>query len=800
MKIKRGVLNTYLGAIGLIVFGTFLFKYPIFISYILIMSLPGYLVSYLIIKNGIDFIERFLLSIPLSMLFLIPLNWISDAQLLPINNITIIIILIILPIFLSLLNIKYFKKSINKTTFSLAKLGMKLFTVAIILAIVFFMWSPLLQGSMLPLSDAVVTQAFILNYVEGIQEANKIPLWTTVLSGGYPISLFDSYFYYERVATIHILTPSTNITFDQNSVSFIAALAIGLGIFCLAKRFGMNSFLSILSVIFFMINPFLANKYGYSGDMKEFFGFSLFPIMLILFIIFLKKKQHLKVVALIAAMYYFSHSIGMAVHAFILILFFLLYKVILDKRITLSEAKGLVGFGMVFFLLILFNLIPFVLNSEYTSPEEWGMGSTDLSKDIRDNVIMKMFKDAVPGRYTNFTGKFFTLLGILGIIVLVFKDRANLQNILLLSFVILVTMMIILPQNPILGFLTSDRIKTFLVLIFALFIPRIYQLSKRIEFRIILTLVLIVFTVKYATMTGTMINNWVHESSVSGTFKNQYAVLDQRGPGRVVMYGAFSFGLEPIIPFMSENLGMITHTHTVAARTNPQSEFKDGSESKLNLNYNISYILNRMRTTFTKYIFIFKCDPGRQGGVTEQQLEPYTNPPFSLERVLTEQCVTLYEIPKTNYVESVGISQINIPRDDVYAAVEGWKVYGFLEPTDVYDYEINSVDDINKITDPAVYNYNFESQDHLVIFGPFAGEWIIVKDHYFPRWHAYMNDEELIIKESNLGTMLIKTKSGQRIDLINQPFSYELILGFVATLVLIVVLVYPTFAQNIGKK
>ena len=202
-----------------------------------------------------------------------------------------------------------------------------------------------------------------------------------------------------------------------------------------------------------------------------------------------------------------------------------------------------------------------------------------------------------------------------------------------------------------------------------------------------------------------------------------------------------------------------------------------------------------MRTTFTKYVFIFKCDQGRQGWVTEEQFQAYEQPPFNLEKVHQEECITIYKIPKTNYVESAKISLISLPREITYNQTGGWKVIGFLNPEDYnkfeYDYTVDSISDVKVIPDPVSYESRFINNDHIQLNGEFKQEWIVVKDTYYKRWHAYMNGEELEIKESNLGTMLIKTNPGNQIDLINKPFAYELLFGAIGTALLLAIFIFP---------
>ena len=81
--------------------------------------------------------------------------------------------------------------------------------------------------------------------------------------------------------------------------------------------------------------------------------------------------------------------------------------------------------------------------------------------------------------------------------------------------------------------------------------------------------------------------------------------------------------------------------------------------------------------------------------------------------------------------------------------------------------------------------------------GNFSGEWITLKDHYFPTWVAEENGKRLRIEESNLGTLLIKTEPGSVIRLYHEPFLYERLLSIVSMASIIAIFV---IAFLLGKR
>ncbi|MBW2970694.1 hypothetical protein KY320_00885, partial [Candidatus Woesearchaeota archaeon] len=270
-----------------------------------------------------------------------------------------------------------------------------------------------------------------------------------------------------------------------------------------------------------------------------------------------------------------------------------------------------------------------------------------------------------------------------------------------------------------------------------------------------------------------------------------------------INFGIFSYATEPFIPVLSNNLWMITHTTQIGTRTIPQNELKDGSESALNKQHNITYIINRMRTTFTKYIIIVK-DPSREGDVTHRIISQYLASEYNISALFDGAQFSMFQVPDTYYIHSVQPVHTQLTVDEIYSARDGWLVYSFLKNQSDEDYELE-LNDVGKITSldyPTVFEYELTSPGEIHINGNFEGEWIVVKDHYFPTWHAYMGTEELRIEESNLGTLLIKSHAGNEIILKHKPYPFEPLLSIVALIALIVSFLLPArlSSRPSGKK
>src|SRR3990172_740393 len=105
LRMRRDHLSLGAGMLGILFLGIMLFSHPSLAVAFLFMSLPGLLASVLIVKEGISFTERIILSFPLTALFLIPIRALAYMGI-PINRLVIILCLFILPAVLSLFDFR----------------------------------------------------------------------------------------------------------------------------------------------------------------------------------------------------------------------------------------------------------------------------------------------------------------------------------------------------------------------------------------------------------------------------------------------------------------------------------------------------------------------------------------------------------------------------------------------------------------------------------------------------------------------------------------------------------------------
>jgi hypothetical protein len=346
MKIKLSELNLVLGIIAAIFLGIFLVKQPLFLGYFAVMCIPGILLTYLFSKSELSFLERLALSLPLSNLFLIFLRAFSLIGI-PFGKGLALFVVALLPIAVSLLNHRFFYRKasaiIETRKLELSKLLAGIFVIAVAVFLCWLMWGSLLQDTKLPLTDQVVQFSWTQYYKNSVENFHKYPYWVSEYSGGFPISIFEASFYYERTALNWMFFPGYNLVFHMNAYSFLNLVLLLIGIFCLARRFGWGKAAAIVAMMLFITSPLLGSKLGYSGDMKEMTSFAVLPIMIVVFFLMLEKKQakYYLLLGMLAASYYFTNLVPLIPSLMMLAFCFIFYKIFNRELINKTEAKGI---------------------------------------------------------------------------------------------------------------------------------------------------------------------------------------------------------------------------------------------------------------------------------------------------------------------------------------------------------------------------------------------------------------------------------------------------------------------------
>ena len=371
----------------------------------------------------------------------------------------------------------------------------------------------------------------------------------------------------------------------------------------------------------------------------------------------------------------------------------------------------------------------------------------------------------------------FAVFGVLSAIyLLIFRKKQDtmLPDFILAFILGLILLTLLLLTNKLHPEFSYLRMMLMSLLALCMAMPLAFRLSKNRIFRGILFTMLLLICLYFADFSRGENTLFVSETAQNGLFKQHYdAMYNAFGPGRAITYGIYMFGVEPAIPVVS-NLWMVTHT-AMAIPSYPQADLKDSSEN-FPSQYPITYLSNRFRTTFTKYVLVFKCGYGEAAVAVEKYFDSNLN--FTgMQKIFSDQCHSLYVVADTNYAEKTTLIKSDIPEKTLYSYPFSYRGFGFHDEN-VYtgkDYVI--IDNETGFLDfapPVRLAFELVNRDHIAVTGSLnEGDWVILKDHYYPGWKAYMDGKEIQLYKSNYLTMLVQTKAGSRIDFIHELLPYE---------------------------
>ncbi|MEK6943337.1 MAG: hypothetical protein AABX00_04710 [Nanoarchaeota archaeon] len=160
---------------------------------------------------------------------------------------------------------------------------------------------------------------------------------------------------------------------------------------------------------------------------------------------------------------------------------------------------------------------------------------------------------------------------------------------------------------------------------------------------------------------------------------------------------------------------------------------------------------NYLRLGGYGYIFANVCHPA--GNFIASRLYP------DFSRVIYQnqqnKCMVIFTVNGVNYIEKVNI--LKDVNDDVYKSRDGYKYFTLNKHYDFGD----DIPYSTKAAEPAGLNFTRDKPAEVKIYGNFNdNEWVSFKETYWPRWKAYMNNNEVPIYADNNEQILIRTVKG----------------------------------------
>ncbi|MEK6981916.1 MAG: hypothetical protein AABX38_03205 [Candidatus Micrarchaeota archaeon] len=746
----------------------------------LLLLLPYFLLTY---KWDLGIIERALLSLPLAGLSFLLLYLLSVWGL-ALPQYLVVGIVFVLPLIISF--IFYKKKIIDDLSskfnggFPSVLSNQTLFCVLLIILVTTLAYQGLLNETSIPRTDAMEYLAKISFVEKSLRFDDQIFSWYDKQQLGYPIFTFDPLLSFIFCGVLAFLSGASLIKIF-NIIFLFFMIFLTLGVFLLARSIFKNDLLALLCAIIFIATPSITLNALYVGNYKLFAAYAAMPLALhFIYKILSRDEQAKQILGLLFAYIFLSHSsvfIPLIILATLAVFIYHFFKEGLIIFISFIETlHALIKPIGIFLLFTLFFILPIFIYGPYISksfqqPEVQSI--PDLAKTIYSVIIAPLFTEPLLNEQKGSlsVGVLYGVFVILSFIVLAFDYKKNNQNIvhgITIAFVIcwivifLLSNYVSIVAKTLVGF---DRMAPFFALFYCVLITylfyRAYNLTAANPIAgYVIIILAIAFVSNYIIITNQKSFLYVNEDSLY-TQVYEYGNFTSKVfgslPGRQTTYGLFSPSLQPMFTIANNistnGLGFVQGQHTdiyLSRMTDVKNSWGVPNQTSA------KEIFKLFKLTDVRNIYVDTCTAGGQTFVKKFQN--------------CDEC-------KFTKIDDISDCYILAFLDGSFA--EGFSTI----PTENNYGTIASANVATNRVNPQQIN----------ILAP-SSKYILVKEEYFPNWHAYQNGiGEVKIQESDIGLMIVENVNGKNIQMKYELALWEKLLFLISIGGLSLVVFHPSF-------
>lgn len=589
----------------------------------------------------------------------------------------------------------------------------------------------------LPQTDGSVHYFNLWFMKANLESTGQIPNWNLFWYNGSPIYRFYPPLFYWFALLVSYLPLELHQTFNLTiALSFVI---LSFSTYFLAKALKFSTLTSLLVAFLVVISPRLMINTTFSGTVANTLAISIFPFALGFLIKTIQEnKNSYKILAgIFSALVMLSHH---QTGYYLLYIFgaIFLYYLFLGK---LENWKSLLSIfaivSLVFVGITSFWIFPAIMEFN-----QLNLLFVATPLDPIKVIFEPINENCSPvGNYwcIKSLGTEFSILGIIGLILgLVgfskLNGKINLRfdkKYLLIVIWFFVSLLLFLSN--ILGFdkflpfgnsLDYDRMALNLILPLSLSIGVILERTEK--HRLILFIVLLIIFSRFFFVSYIDGGNYLFEGTPvpdKTEFSYAYEFMKTQEIGRVAIFGFYPIGPLAGIP-IATGLPMVAGSYVQSSKSfdklggkiDPTWNANLFSEVDKNKFYKI------MNDTYTKYVFVDVCDDiGKKG-----------------KEIFMDNFIEIFSYNSTKFC-------LEILKNDM-------TVY---------------------YTDPPVSIGRSSSEE--IQFYNVKEESLLVKESYYPHWHAYCNNQQLKVDETDNNMMLIHTTDCNKLELrFEVPLIYQI--------------------------
>ncbi|KHO45336.1 MAG: hypothetical protein QS98_C0011G0031 [archaeon GW2011_AR3] len=385
-------------------------------------------------------------------------------------------------------------------------------------------------------------------------------------------------------------------------------------------------------------------------------------------------------------------------------------------------------------------------------------------------------------------GPFLSALGALAILWALLrwkKGSFTMARILAATFVIAMVVSSFANLFPTVGNIEyGDRILMFHQLVFFAAVIAIVINEESKWLRILLAAILligIIATVPFEIENFTGIHK---ESVINGErYSSELDFISKLSmDGRMITYAIFSNAFDPAVHILTDRytaryeFNQFDESKTVYTKIHSSHSwgFTPALQNLTSIEFG-----NYLRAGGYQYVFVNACEPlGRS--VVQVLMQGQAYPIYQNKEYL---CDVILKMNYSFYSEKVIVAPEAMLED--LRKLEGGFVAVSLLPKEGW-YDIGGYQQMPESFAYEPLPWKRIKQDEIVITGNFKdGDWVVFKEHYFPRWHAYMGGEEIPVLSSTEYLILMKARAGNEIILKVELNALEKVSAMVSALAIL---------------
>lgn len=647
--------------------------------------------------------------------------------------------------------------------------------------ITFLVFSTVLGDVHIPRSIGalVYERAFVV--FDSLESMGLIASWDYLTEGGMAAFITDTPLYFMDIGVLHyflsVVGAPVNLTYTLNMVVFHTLFILAASLSLLFRRAGRYASLA------FMLFPL--TSYGFVHDLA-YLGIvkwaSALPFWFYLLSRFSSKKKvspYLGFFAGLAVLHHFVGSLEMVVFLASSV-FILLLSSNLDWRMYAGSAGDYAVFGVLMLLVSGVYVVPTVFfNNVRQSPHE----GLSLSQSLGPDKIVKslgglgffgewVFNFRISHSWTDNKNTFLLLLASLGFLAWGLKCRGlgGLRPLFSgplavpaaffggLAFFLVFKGWIL--QTTIGMDMEFGRA---VYLFSMLFISGVLYAARQILGErggwvvgfIVLVFLLNLFVVRGEVMFSYKENFQSQKVSETG-FLN--VISSAPRDGKWVSYGIWE-GVSVLLPTITGSMDAMTHFNQAHHTRTVLEEVRGGlgGEPEVFLAKTPVYLKNQMVNTGTRYVWFDACNP--IGGQALMHLQSQVS---GFAR--GGKCLVVGFIPETALAAKVSPAYVELDEQALYS-MEGshnivWPVGGES------DFRIG-VKDASGVPESVPLDFKrLDYEGMRVSGGILPGDWVLVREKWFPLWKAFQDGVELEVYKANTGMMLVQASVSKPITFI----------------------------------